>query len=232
MYELPPERKQYLLRQNEQFRKAVQTSIPAASTHASQSVSVGPASSAVILPRLMPQLTGDMLIKRFSGWGSGSPTSPGASANANRRSSNDLSSRRKEEADGGAVTPLRPQTTGWSSWWTSSGGSAESIKSVKSYLDGIRAHRLTDIKLVKNMISLRVHLSTAKLAWIEEFITEKGLEVLSTILSGLVGREGKRRTLGDVESTVLLELMKCLRVLLNTEVSQCYEPILPTDDWA
>jgi diaphanous 1 len=66
---------------------------------------------------------------------------------------------------------------------------------------------------------LRVHLSTAKLVWIEEFVNEvKGLDALGTLLSELVGKGGKRRALSDVESTVLLETVKCLRVLLNTEV--------------
>jgi diaphanous 1 len=65
-----------------------------------------------------------------------------------------------------------------------------------------------------------VHLSTAKLAWIERFVDEQnGMDVLGNLLSGLVGKGGKRRKLTDTEDTVLLEVVRCLRVLLNTEVS-------------
>ena len=45
------------------------------------------------------------------------------------------------------------------------------------------------------------------------------MDALGTLLSGLVGKGGKRRKLADNEDTVLLEVVKCLRVLLNTEVS-------------
>lgn len=75
------------------------------------------------------------------------------------------------------------------------------------------------MKLVKHLISLRVHLSTAQLVWIEEFLRdEKGMDALGTLLAGLVGKGGKRRALTDNEESVLLELVKSLRVLLNTEV--------------
>lgn len=45
-----------------------------------------------------------------------------------------------------------------------------------------------------------------------------GMDALGNLLYGLVGKGGKRRKLSDTEETVLLELVKCLRVLLNTEV--------------
>lgn len=48
------------------------------------------------------------------------------------------------------------------------------------------------------------------------------MDELSNILAGLVGKGGKRRKLTDAEETVLLEIVKCLRVLLNTEVSSLY----------
>jgi diaphanous 1 len=99
-------------------------------------------------------------------------------------------------------------------------GRIEKGHTARWYVDGIRAGRSTDIKLVKHLISLRVHLSTAKLVWIEEFVdAEKGLDALRILLADLVGKGGKRKILVDVESTVLLEVVKCLRVLLNTEVS-------------
>ena len=135
-------------------------------------------------------------------------------------------------------SPIQPQSTGWSSWWTSSGGdrtsfsgdarmSEETGKSAKWYVDGIRK-RSMDMKLVKHLISLRVHLSTAVVAWISEFVNEeKGIEVIEKLLTGLVSKGGKRKSLSEVEDMVLLELIKCLRVLMNTEVHahSAYETI-------
>jgi hypothetical protein len=135
----------------------------------------------------------------------------------------------------GAITteepqPLQPQTTGglWSSWWVSSGGeknataqskNTEEAKIPKWYVDKIKGKTL-DTKLVKTLISLRVHLSTARVFWVKEFIeTEAGLDALSSILAGLVGKAGKRKHLSDMEGAVLLEIIKILRVLSNTEVS-------------
>jgi hypothetical protein len=93
-------------------------------------------------------------------------------------------------------------------------------KTPKWYVDNIKG-KVLDTKLVKHMISLRVHLSTARVFWVKEFVeTEAGLDALSAILAGLVGRAGKRKPLTDMESAVLLEVMKILRVLSNTEVSQ------------
>lgn len=205
-------------------QSAVQTAVPS---------TVGPASAAALLPRLVPQLTGDSgLMKRFSiaSWGSaGSPTSSPDLASV------DLSHRRRDSAgstksqiDGVAGSTLQPQTTGglWSSWWASSGGEKSAVtgakeieKTPKWYVDGLRAGRATDMKLVKHLISLRVHLSTASLVWIEEFVGEEhGLDATGKLLGGLVSKGGKRRKLTDIEETVLLEIIKCLRVLLNTEV--------------
>jgi hypothetical protein len=126
--------------------------------------------------------------------------------------------------------PLQPQTTGglWSNWWTSSGGEKstptkkkEVDNSAKSYISAIQSCKTPDMKLVKHLISLRVHLSTAKLAFIQDFvIAEQGLQVLGSLLATMVGKSGKRKRLSEVETTVLVELIKCFRVLLNTEV-QC-----------
>ena len=124
------------------------------------------------------------------------------------------------------AAPLQPQATGglWSSWWASSGGgngmaAKETEKTPNWYATNIRNGRTTDTKLVKHLISLRVHLSTANLAWIEEFVTGcKGMESLGKLLASLVAKDGKRKKLQAVEETVLLEVIKCIRVLLNTDV--------------
>jgi hypothetical protein len=192
---------------------------------------------------LVPQLTGGGgFMKRFSiaAWRTATP--PIVSDNAKRSSGEfDIGGgspigEGKTQAERVVETmgTLQPQSTGslWSSWWTSSGGGAsnkglnnDTSKSAKWYVGGIRGGKTTDFKLVKHLISLRVHLSTAKLVWIEEFLVEeKGMDTLATLLASLVGKGGKRKKLTDVESTILLEVIKCLRVLLNTEASNFLIP--------
>lgn len=234
MRNLPLDRKKYLLRQNREFgsvSKALvrQSTIPTAQPPAPP----GPSSPGAILPRLVPQLTGNALMNRLSVWGSSSssipstPTQePGQPINPDTAATNHkpATAGRRGSIDGPDVdpTPLQPQTTGglWSNWWTSSGGTDRAQKQTpKWYVDGLRGGRSVDMRLVKHLISLRVHLSTASLTWIEEFVQEwKGIDVMGSLLAGLVGKSGKRKALSEIESTVLFEVIKCLRVLLNTEV--------------
>ncbi|CAK5262775.1 unnamed protein product [Mycena citricolor] len=214
MHNMAPERKRYLLGQSRQAKPKAHATPPKAAGYAQ---SYGPSSAAALLPRLVPQLTGDGLMKRFSmtGWGAASPLSE----SGNFDPEPEVAPAAEE------IAPLQAQSTGglWSSWWASSGGdkgtsgSKETSKSAKWYVDGLRSSK-PDVRLVKHLISLRVHLSTAKLLWIQEFVgDEHGLDVLGTLLAGLVAKGGKRRTLTEVETTVLHEVIKCLRVLLNTE---------------
>jgi len=235
MRDLPLDRKKYLLRQSRQFGSmskgsARQSQVPGVQ----QPATVGPSGSGAILPRLVPQLTGNGLMNRLSVWGSSTSSAPSTpmleaeqpiDSVAATTTDKPTTVRDRKSVDGTNVDPLplQPQTTGglWSSWWTSSGGSADKAQkqSPKWYVDGLKGGRSVDMKLVKHLISLRVHLSTASLTWIEEFLRErKGMDVLGTLLAGLVGKSGKRKTLTEVESTVLFELIKCLRVLFNTEV--------------
>lgn len=233
MYELSAKNKAYLLQQNQ----GTQSLSSRTSLHDSQpsyAASYGPSSASALLPRLVPQLTGDAsLLRRFSivGWGGATTAPPIVSSNSSRLSGEfDSSSSGRGKAQIEKMVeemqPMQPQTTGglWSSWWTSSGGekpgAKEVRKSAKWYVDALQTGKSPDNKLVKHLISLRVHLSTANLAWIQEFVgTEGGLDVLGALLAGLVGKGGKRRDLNGVETTVLLEIIKCFRVLLNTEVS-------------
>ena len=234
MYRLPPEQKRYLLQQNQASRAGTMTRAAAARV-SKPSGTYGPASAAGMLPRLVPQLTGDSgIMKRFSiaGWGASSneesPASPRASVyHSPSRRDSVVSVRSSPEREKMTDSPaLQPQATGglWSSWWASSGGSngvqaKETEKTASWYAAGIRNGRTTDTKLVKHLISLRVHLSTANLAWIEDFVTtESGMNILSDLLARLVSKGGKRKKLSEVEDTVLLEVIKCLRALLNTEV--------------
>ncbi len=235
MHQLPADRKLYLLEQHKQYRVASARS-PSHVAQPSYSATYGPSSAGNLLPRLVPQLTGDSgLMRRLSitGWGATSAASPVSVSGSNRKGEKPDPSSSSAQAYGAKVTeepqPLQPQTTGglWSSWWVSSGGeknatqgkSAKEAKTPKWYVDRIKGKTL-DTKLVKNLISLRVHLSTARVFWVKEFVeTETGLDALGSLLAGLVGRAGKKKHLSDMEGAVLLEIIKILRVLSNTEVS-------------
>lgn len=231
MRKLPLDRKRYLLRQNRQMRSTVSASTGA--SRPSHAASLGPTRASQLLPALVPQLTGDNgLMKRFSiaTWGANSPVSSEQAPTPSSPKPSLLRETTRERPDD--VKLLQPQSTGslWNSWWSSSGGEASSptksrhstkeSTSAASYVQGLRSRKSTDVKLVKHLISLRVHLSTAKLSWVEQFLDEqKGMAALGTLLAELVGKGGKRKKLTDVEETVLYEVIKCLRVLLNTEVS-------------
>lgn len=234
MYALSPERKKYLLRQNRQFRSTNQQVPSSPNFGTTHSASYGPASASAFLPKLVPQLTGDAgLMRRFSvlGWGSTVETDIAQPVNSPPRRAS-----MSEETQ-----PLQPQSTGnlWSSWWASSGGegspvisdkqaSKESSKSAKWYIDNLRVGKSADHKLTKHLITLRVHLSTAKLGFILDFVGPgKGLVALGTILSSLVGKGGKKRSLTEIETTVLFEILKCFRVLLNTSVSRFKKARVP-----
>ena len=235
MHQLPANRKLYLLEQHNQYRVASAKPSPHVA-QPSYSATYGPSSAGNLLPRLVPQLTGDSgFMRRISitGWGASSAASPSSASGSNRKGEKlDLNSQSAQAHEAKATEepqPLQPQNTGglWSSWWVSSGGektatqgrNAKETKTPRWYVDRIKGKTL-DTKLVKNLISLRVHLSTARVFWVKEFVeTEAGLDALGAILAGLVGRAGKRKHLTDMESAVLLEIIKILRVLSNTEVS-------------
>ena len=235
MRSLPLERKKYLLRQNQEFRSS-QVAGPSKHGHQpSYSASYSPATAAALIPRLVPQLTGDAsFLRRFSitGWGASAeveqPSSPPASTSPNTTPRN-TGYQRIHSPQSEEPASLQPQNTGslWSSWWNSSGGERppanqpkkEVSNSAKSYIASIGSCKTPDMRLVRHLISLRVHLSTAKLAFIEDFVVaEHGLQVLGSLLGTMVGKSGKRKRLTEIETTVLLELIKCFRVLLNTEV--------------
>lgn len=241
MCALSIDRKKILLENSRQM-KNMQSSPPRQAGHhqsPSYAASYGPSSAGNLLPRLVPQLTGDVsLMRRFSlaSWGSPITAQPVVTSESNRTSGEFshgpmVSPQGKSKAQMAKVVedaqPIQPQSTGglWSSWWTSSGGekTANEKETAQWYIAPLRSGKAPDHKLVKHLISLRVHLSTAKFAFIKDFVVkEKGLEALAALLAKLVGKGGKKKALSDVETTVLLEVIKCLRVLLNTEVNFCH----------
>ena len=225
MYDLPPSQKAYLLQQsvNPSFVKTPGQSVP------SHAASYGPSSSSALLPRLVPQLTGDAgIMRRFSisGWG-GATTAPPVVSSESSGSSSHFDSNspgRGTQKMVDEVQAIQPQTTSglWSNWWTSSGGEKSGVKetSAKWYVDVLRNSKFLDRKLAKHLLSLRVHLSTVNLVWIEDFLdTEKGFDALATLLASLVGNAGKRRELNEIGTSILLDVIKCIRILANTDVS-------------
>lgn len=218
MYKLPDMSKKYLLQQHHETRPKH----PGHKHQPSHSVSYGPSSGSTLLPRLVPQLTGDSNFFRrlsLSNWGSGDlPSYSSPSIGSNVIPHNTGFSEQTED-----IQYLSPQSTGgfWSNLWSLSGGdnSKRDSTSPSWYMEPLRTLKPTDPKLAKHLISLRVHLSSADLTWIEDFLENAhGVEGFDRLIAGLVTRSGKKRNLTDAESTVLLETIKCLRALLNTEV--------------
>ncbi|KAG6854352.1 hypothetical protein C0991_007857 [Blastosporella zonata] len=198
MHKLPASKKAFLLQQHHGS-----SNLSRHESQPSHSATYGPSSGSTLLPRLVPQLTGDDgLMRRFSivgGWG-GPTAPPVVSPNTSRLSGEfDSNPTGKGKAQVEKVVeemkPLQPQITGglWSRWWASSGGEKptssvqETNKPARWYVEALLG-RSPDSRLVKHLISLRVHLSTAKMVWIEEFvIAEKGLDALGSVLAVLPG---------------------------------------------
>ena len=229
MHSIPLEKKRQLI---EQVCKSNKVTSAGPSGSPASSATYSPSSGNLFLPRLVPQLSGESsLFKRLSTFPTwGSTTSPPAPiVNPKGRASGEFATGPRlsvlSEQVAEDTQSMQPQTTGsmFSTWWTALGGEAtrdnEHSTSARAYVDGIRKSRNADSKLAKHLISLRVHLSTAKLPWIETFIAEEGIIAISGLLSSLVGKGGKRKALTDSENSVLLEVIRSLRVLLNTEVS-------------
>ncbi|SPO39803.1 related to Diaphanous protein homolog 1 [Pseudozyma flocculosa] len=130
----------------------------------------------------------------------------------------------------------------WSSWWGAPAGSsttgatnAGSVSDKSSpayYVSQLREGKLGRKDLVKHLLSLRVTLSSAKLTWIDGFLNEDGLETLEEVMrvetdsftSSLDATKGKRAERKEMSDTLLLEAVKCLRTLMNTELG--FEKVL------
>lgn len=81
----------------------------------------------------------------------------------------------------------------------------------------LSAARTGSTELVRQLIALRVHLSTEKVAWIQDFVSLQGLKALESVFKSTNERQklGKQ---ADVDETIRVECIRCLRVLFNTEV--------------
>lgn len=106
--------------------------------------------------------------------------------------------------------------------------------SPQAYAERLLASKPSQGKvLVETLRGLRVALSTARISWIQEFIEEaQGMEALKSVLEKLVTRRRSTGSMGRSESYLgeevgasagevlddaQLEVIRCLRVLLNTD---------------
>jgi diaphanous 1 len=129
------------------------------------------------------------------------------------------------------VKPLEKQVTGglWS-WWT---GNRPEEGSAEAYIEGLRAecvlkHVEERIELIisrrptsllKHLISLRVTLSTAPMEFIIDFLDTRGLDKLEVIMIKLAPVPKDK---GDMNEQIVGEILKCLRSIMNIDVSQSH----------
>ncbi|PWZ03137.1 hypothetical protein BCV70DRAFT_12160 [Testicularia cyperi] len=124
----------------------------------------------------------------------------------------------------------------WNSWWGAAGStggvngasssSAADRSGAVSYVAKLQDGKISRKDLVKHLLSLRVALSSAKLAWIDEFLDAEGLQAIERIMQleteGFVASlnvdRSRRTERKDLSDTILLEAVKCLRTLMNTEL--------------
>jgi diaphanous 1 len=76
--------------------------------------------------------------------------------------------------------------------------------------------KMTPSVLVKQLLSLRITLSTANVSWIFDFLRTGGLDILQSILKRT---SCAVKTEDDVHEQAVFEILKSLRVLMNTDVS-------------
>lgn len=72
------------------------------------------------------------------------------------------------------------------------------------------------ISVAQYSLLFRTAVSTAQLSWIEEFLELEGLQVLEIQLSRV---SIKIKETGDLHEQIVSEVVKALRVLMNTDVS-------------
>lgn len=115
--------------------------------------------------------------------------------------------------------------TFWGSWWGGGGASsaaqataAAGDKIPSSYIPALQG-KLSRQELVKQLIALRVTLASAKLSDVADFVssTSTGLLALEAILARESGALVKRTSREDMSDSVIGEVVKCLRGVMNTE---------------
>ncbi|KAL7410280.1 hypothetical protein BDY24DRAFT_186432 [Mrakia frigida] len=232
MTSLTPSRKAYLLAQSRAKTSSTTNNVPSSISRATnpskaRTTSHNPPPTSFRGPSATPQVleqqrtgasepasVGASWSKRFSvaslgSWGEVVPAT--------------TSSPEAETGVGVAGAVVKQNTGGgWGGWWgggKEGGGTGEGEKGAMggfgTLVDEIGNSKLPSTPLLKRILSLRVALSTAPLPTINEFLDLGGLDALE----GLLGRVVRlpESVKGEVGEAVLLESVRVVRVLSNTE---------------
>lgn len=221
---LSQEKKKFLAKQNQHLISSSPKSSP------TRNQTFGPSSGGGLMPRLVPHLTGDSVMRRLSLTSWNNPSEETADQSSVTDSPHTQTA--TVIAPDPDPQPVASQSTGslWSSLWILSGGDKsdkyssdndkKKTKPAKWYVDQLKSGRLRGDRLQALVLGLRVQLSTVNLVWIQEFIeVEKGMDQLDVLLVDLVGKGPKSKVLSETNASTLLETAKCFRALLNTDVS-------------
>ncbi|KAK9701818.1 hypothetical protein K7432_011546, partial [Basidiobolus ranarum] len=117
----------------------------------------------------------------------------------------------------------------FSSWWGPTAAKSEATP--EHYIEKITQKNPNLRILVKDLLALRVTLSTAPLTWIRTFLEDKrAIAALEALLERCtVKKRGAGSSRGsDVDEDIQLECIRCLRVLLNTEAG--YSQVLKSEN--
>ncbi|KAJ4496810.1 formin homology 2 domain-containing protein [Lentinula lateritia] len=220
---LSQEKKKFLAKQNQHLISSSPKSSP------TRNQTFGPSSGGGLMPRLVPHLTGDSVMRRLSLTSWNNPSEETADQSSVTDSPHTQTA--TVIAPDPDPQPVASQSTGslWSSLWILSGGDKsdkyssdndkKKTKPAKWYVDQLKSGRLRGDRLQALVLGLRVQLSTVNLVWIQEFIeVEKGMDQLDVLLVDLVGKGPKSKVLSETNASTLLETAKCFRALLNTDV--------------
>ena len=117
-----------------------------------------------------------------------------------------------------------PTASGWASWFNYSSSANSSLPvsagdkkmTAAAVVQQLRSEKISSKNLAKLLIALRVQLSTESLGWITDFVQpeQDGIMAIQQILQRFCQPVRK----GDNDEMLLLEGVRCLRILLNTEV--------------
>ena len=97
-------------------------------------------------------------------------------------------------------------------WWSGESG-GDSRDGAVDYLERLKKHH--GKMPIQDLISLRVQLSTARLSFLVDFVDIGGINTLNDQLSFKIASHAPTST----TTQILSELVKCLRLIMNTEVS-------------
>lgn len=234
MLALPDDRKRFLIAQNEAAKTTpskTKTLSPQSTGQTSGSDGAGGFTDTLSRASTALAWGNRFSIANLAGW-SGEETATAATssptASSSERESYPPSSKTTSMTtdSGEGYDAVKANVTGasaslWANWW---GNTSEAVeKDDPAYYPRlISSSKLSRKELVKTLISLRVTLSSAKLVWISAFLDEQGLEALERLLrvETLPFANGQMGDIKEMSDVVLSESVKCLRTLMNTEVSQ------------